>query len=1816
MALYMLVERSAAFGLRKHKVIASLVALLAMSFALPVLTQTSPGVLPFSTQENGVDLATGNVNVSFPLRSKAGKISFWSQILGTSGVTAGTDGTNWTPLLVWQYQDPTILTVTTTVAANGSQQCSIPGNPQQHYYIEKLINFSVMDSTGANHSFNPANSATGGPAFRVGDGPSTSLCATQTTGIGTYVSTDNSGYSMSIAGGGAITITDRVGNNWTGTCTYENQCLLKQQTSDADGSTIVASSSGVTDTLGVVALANEPTYIGTPVMPSGPVTYTDASGNTQSYSFSYTSLNLASSFGCNNTAGVSSPQDYGPGQVGGMQTASLLTGLTLPDSSKYTISYEPTPGVSNAYTGRISKITLPSGGSISYAYSGGNNGINCAYGTVPTLTVTVNDNNGNSGIYTYTSNLSTAATASEQVLSGTNYQVTKTDPAGNQTVYSFNGDLQTQVISYQGSAGGTPLKTVTTCYNGNLTNCVAPSSAVILPITQQDVSTSYGAGSQALTETTYDTYGNVTTDKEIGFGNANASSQCISSTAVCRLTATTYGSWNGSTCASLAGLPGLPCDVKVTNASTGTTASETRYTYNSAGHATTVARLVSGSTFLSSTNAFNSNGTLSSTTDPNGNVTGFGYGGSSAGGCNGVLLTSIMYPVTSAGSASQTWNCAGGVRSNQTDANGQTTTYTYNDPQWRLTGTALPDGGSTTASYSFGTSSLWTQSATQAVNGSTFQTASVTYDGLGRIIKQQSSDPGGTVTADTSYDAVGNVHTLSNPHFSSSSTSDGTTTFTYDALGRRTSESDPDGNRQQWCYNGVASTGQTNCTSNSSSVGGATWTDASDQAGHHRQSVSDALGRLVAVMEPNPSSGALSLETDYTYTLSGDLSTVVQNGAPGEQARTRSFGYDLLSRLGSATNPESGTTTYTYDNNGNLLSKTDARSEGMQYTYDGLNRMASMKHVSGSSVTGVVKAYYYDGANPSESLAIPASARQLGRLSMARSWAPFGNGYHDEYQTYDRMGRVSQRTEVSQSEIGTGGHSLSIGYDLAGNINSLTYPDGRTVTSVYGSSSRLASMSDSNGAAYVSSVAYFPNGSPQLTITNNVLAQQYSMNSRQQICDSSFGNQYGTLMRRQYFFGSDNSSNALCNTASGNNGNILHVMDALNTNNSQHYVVDTLDRLTQWNGASPAGIVRTQRFGYDSFGNLAQGSGPSTPTASSYFNANNQYLSSFFNCYNLAETVPAGYDAAGNVPCTGTHNSNSLYFGYNEEGQIVLEWGEQQNNVYTLTSLYSYDSSGQRIRSDQYTAPTGQQDWTALPASAHANWREYTYFNGQLFAEKDQSGTWTDYIYANGRKLAIAKQQENVLQVAGTYSGSWTGVGQRISAPSMSNYVFRTGDVLNVRQRKYGTNVHGGILIYGNGTGSYYNDQDGQRADDDTLGAGTWHNRRIPLDGLQGTTFSGIQFGGGTSTNYTFQFATISVSSTDGSVRTIFNGDTNGPIVPVATDTNSPRFFAGDQVGTEQMEVSAAGYPLWKGEFSPFGIELDNNPTSNRLKFTGKERDAESGLDYFGARFYSGSYGRWMSPDPSMTGQILELPQSWNKYAYEYNRPLYGSDPDGLCPPCAGAIIGGVIEGVYSAGSQYISNGYSFSGAGFSGQKVIANVIGGAVSGAIAGATGGASIVAEAFIGDVAAGATGNIVGGAVTRALDPSVSSDQVASVSNVSSDALSGFVGGGVGHVAAALVHIPDPARAVKTTSGTVYQRQIAKQHAASLSRSYAIAGQTVGANIFQSAYTHLSDYLQQLFFSGARNGDPVTHEKVTVSFYYPPGAVGSEAPSADLQ
>jgi RHS repeat-associated protein len=116
--------------------------------------------------------------------------------------------------------------------------------------------------------------------------------------------------------------------------------------------------------------------------------------------------------------------------------------------------------------------------------------------------------------------------------------------------------------------------------------------------------------------------------------------------------------------------------------------------------------------------------------------------------------------------------------------------------------------------------------------------------------------------------------------------------------------------------------------------------------------------------------------------------------------------------------------------------------------------------------------------------------------------------------------------------------------------------------------------------------------------------------------------------------------------------------------------------------------------------------------------------------------------------------------------------------------------------------------------------------------------------------------------------------------------------------------------------------------------------------------------------------------------------------------SNNVDYYFADHLGTARVVTNSTGTlpPLDDSDFYPFGVERPAvGPSSgNTYKFTGKERDSESGLDNFTARYDSSQYGRFLSPDPKSAGADPKNPQSWNMYSYVLNDPLNATDPNGL----------------------------------------------------------------------------------------------------------------------------------------------------------------------------------------------------------------------------
>ena len=184
------------------------------------------------------------------------------------------------------------------------------------------------------------------------------------------------------------------------------------------------------------------------------------------------------------------------------------------------------------------------------------------------------------------------------------------------------------------------------------------------------------------------------------------------------------------------------------------------------------------------------------------------------------------------------------------------------------------------------------------------------------------------------------------------------------------------------------------------------------------------------------------------------------------------------------------------------------------------------------------------------------------------------------------------------------------------------------------------------------------------------------------------------------------------------------------------------------------------------------------------------------------------------------------------------------------------------------------------------------------------------------------------------------------------------------------------------------------------------------------TSFTGAS---GTAT-YQYDGDGRRVKKLQGSRTTVFVYDAFGNLAAEYDTQPAPNLMAGtyyrttDHLGSTRLVTDGNGAVVSRRDLFPFGEEIPANATFANCqlvtdggaattynqefgvyqKFTGKERDTESGLDYFGARYMSSAQGRFTSPDPLFfQKEMLVDPQRWNLYAYVRDNPLRLVDPTG-----------------------------------------------------------------------------------------------------------------------------------------------------------------------------------------------------------------------------
>jgi RHS repeat-associated protein len=331
----------------------------------------------------------------------------------------------------------------------------------------------------------------------------------------------------------------------------------------------------------------------------------------------------------------------------------------------------------------------------------------------------------------------------------------------------------------------------------------------------------------------------------------------------------------------------------------------------------------------------------------------------------------------------------------------------------------------------------------------------------------------------------------------------------------------------------------------------------------------------------------------------------------------------------------------------------------------------------------------------------------------------------------------------------------------------------------------------------------------------------------------------------------------------------------------------------------------------------------------------------------------SGYQANGNLANVSDSVMGTWSYSYDNLNRLTGS-NEIANGPYANPyNCWSYDSFGNR---------TDQANSSA----------SFSVENGTTCTTSSSTPIQTLASYGSNNQISSLKLANATAAITPTYDGAGN-----MTFDGTNTYLYDAESRVCA--------VHGPFGMTG-----YQYDADGNR-----IGKGSITSMSCDLttNGYQAQSDYVLDLGGG-------QMSEMAVDANGGEVWQHTNVTAGGSLI-ATYDTTGLHFYLNDALGTRRAQTDGYGVLEQTCQSLPFGDGLNcslSNVAPTEHHFTGKERDTESGLDYFKYRMYASNMGRWMSPDPSgLTHADLGNPQSLNLYSYVGNSPLTRADLDGLC---------------------------------------------------------------------------------------------------------------------------------------------------------------------------------------------------------------------------
>ncbi|MGB2671013.1 MAG: RHS repeat-associated core domain-containing protein [Candidatus Acidiferrum sp.] len=728
----------------------------------------------------------------------------------------------------------------------------------------------------------------------------------------------------------------------------------------------------------------------------------------------------------------------------------------------------------------------------------------------------------------------------------------------------------------------------------------------------------------------------------------------------------------------------------------------------------------------------------------------------------------------------------------------------------------------------------------------------------------------------------------------------------------------------------------------------------------------DALGRAIQVNYPDGG------QTTNCFTDAGG-STCTQSGPPFQVVTTR-----------IASPSPTVTTAIVYDGLDRVTQAQASDPEGVDYidtTYDSLGRAAtaSNPHRSTSNPTDGLTAYLYDALNRTRS--VTAQDGSVTTTSYSGNCTTVTDpATKKRTACSDALGRLTQVTE----DPGGLGYVTTYSYDALDDLTNVVQNGSRQRTFAYNSLSQLTQAINPESGTV--NYTYDANGNMLTKKDARSITTTYSYDALNRVTQKSYSD--GTTAAA-YFLYDQNSR------------------WGINLTNTTGRLVE------EWTGTGCCATGGAEIFGYDPMGRLVY---------------NNQYTVAMGNL-GLSYT----YDLAGNSLTASNGVGVTFSYAYDTAGRAVgvtssLVDSYHPATLATVDPSVGYYPTG-AIR--KMTYGNGLTEAVSLQPRlqpCRINLNSSGAYVTDVCSDGRISGTVQDYDYAYGSWGTTNNGNVTVMDALGTQnfgrSYTYDSINRiaTMSAPGDScSGLSWTFDSWGNRTSQTAT---GGSCYQQPSTTFSANNQLPPPYQYDAAGDMTYdgshtyfydaENHMVQVDGTFGTCSTATACYlydalGHRSEKQTGSSSISYVHDSAGDVVTEwcancsgFTGPTTEYISlsgnPVAEYKNSTTYFVhGDHLGSTRLLTGLNQAVVQNLDYLPYGELISTDTDIDTHKFTGKERDSESGLDNFGARYDSSSMGRFMSPDPVyIEGNRLFDPQSLNLYSYVRNNPLNLTDPTGM----------------------------------------------------------------------------------------------------------------------------------------------------------------------------------------------------------------------------